>query len=213
MEEIKYCGKFVSVKEKIINGQTWEMVTIPDSLVVIPITSKDEIIFIVESRPHETPNKRLKLVTGHIDSYESPIDCANRELQEEAGFKAKDLEEIMVHRSTGTINSNFHKCPIKMQITLNSRLRRIDKDLLSSSMADETVMMNVSSGDYLGLNEVATTIWGLLEEEITTQEICTKLLDAYDIDEESCIKRTLTFLEELQGEKMITVMDSNGDSN
>lgn len=108
MEEIKYCGKFVSVKEKIINGQTWEMVTIPDSLVVIPITSKDEIIFIVESRPHETPNKRLKLVTGHIDSYESPIDCANRELQEEAGFKAKDLEEIMVHRSTGTINSNFH---------------------------------------------------------------------------------------------------------
>ena len=100
-----------------------------------------------------------------------------------------------------------------MQITLNSRLRRIDKDLLSSSMADETVMMNVSSGDCLGLNEVATTIWGLLEEEITTQEICTKLLDAYDIDEESCIKRTLTFLEELQGEKMITVMDSNGDSN
>ena len=108
MEEVKYSGKYVQVKEKTIDGEVWEMAYIPNSLVVIPITKDDEIIFIVEKRPHETPSKRLKLVTGHIDEGESPIECANRELQEEAGFKANDLEELMVHTSTGTINSNFH---------------------------------------------------------------------------------------------------------
>ncbi len=108
MEEVKYKGNFIKVCEKQINNQTWEMVYLPDSLVVIPITDNDEIIFIVEKRPHESPNTRLKLVTGHIDKGESPIETANRELQEEAGFKADSLQELMLHRSTGTINSHFY---------------------------------------------------------------------------------------------------------
>lgn len=108
VEEIKYKGKFIQVSEKKIDQYTWEKVYLPDSLVVIPITKDNEIIFILEKRPHETPNQRLKLVTGHIDKGESPKETANRELQEEAGFKSNDLTELMVHRSTGTINSNFY---------------------------------------------------------------------------------------------------------
>ena len=71
MEEIKYNGKFVQVKERIIDGAIWEMAYIPNSLVVIPLTDEDEIIFIVEKRPHENPPQRLKLVTGHIDEGET----------------------------------------------------------------------------------------------------------------------------------------------
>lgn len=108
MEEIKYNGKFVQVKEALIEGAIFEKVYLPHSLVVIALTNENEILFIKEKRPHETPPERLKLVTGHIDPGEAPIDCANRELQEEAGYKAAHLEEIMVHRSTGTLNSNFH---------------------------------------------------------------------------------------------------------
>ncbi len=108
MEELKYDGKYIQVKERVVDGHVWEKVYLPDSLVVIPLTKDNEIIFIVEKRPHETPNQRLKMVTGHIDPGETPILCANRELQEEAGFKANKLEELMVHRSNGTINSNFY---------------------------------------------------------------------------------------------------------
>jgi ADP-ribose pyrophosphatase len=108
VEEIKYNGKFIKVSEKKIDQYTWEKVYLPDSLVVIPLTENNEIIFIVELRPHETPNKRLKLVTGHIEKGESPLETANRELQEEAGYKSYNLSEIMVHRSTGTITSNFY---------------------------------------------------------------------------------------------------------
>jgi 8-oxo-dGTP pyrophosphatase MutT (NUDIX family) len=108
VETIKYNGKFIRVSEKKIDQYTWEKVYLPDSLVVIPLTDDNEIIFIVEQRPHETPNFRLKLVTGHIEKNESPIETANRELQEEAGYKSHNLTELMVHRSTGTINSHFY---------------------------------------------------------------------------------------------------------
>lgn len=108
MEKTLYQGKFIKVNEVKIDNYTWEKVYLPHSLVVIALTKNKEIIFIEEKRPHEKNPTRLKLVTGHIDKGESVLECANRELQEEAGFKAKKLKEILLHESTGTVNSNFH---------------------------------------------------------------------------------------------------------
>lgn len=108
MEEIKYNGQFIQVKEMSKDGRVWEKAYFPDSIVVFPITKKNEVIMIIEKRPHEKQSERLKFITGHIDKGETAIECAYREMQEEAGFKANKLVEIAVHESSGTINSNFH---------------------------------------------------------------------------------------------------------
>lgn len=108
MEEIKYQGQFIKVAELEMNNQVWEKAYFPDSMVVFPITAKNEIIMVVENRPHEKVTQRLKFITGHIDQGESSIDCAYREMQEEAGYKAENLTEMFVHESSGTINSKFH---------------------------------------------------------------------------------------------------------
>lgn len=108
MEKTVYKGQYIEVKEKKVDEYTWEMAYFPDSLVVFPFTDNDELIMIEERRPHEENPIRLKFVTGHIETGEAPNECANRELQEEAGFKAKHIEEILIHKSRGTINSNFY---------------------------------------------------------------------------------------------------------
>ena len=108
MEKTVYKGNFIEVRELEVGGYTWEKAYFPDSLVIFPITKDNEIIMVEEHRPHEDSKVIQKFVTGHIDKNESPLECANRELQEEAGFKANKLTEILVHRSKGTINSNFH---------------------------------------------------------------------------------------------------------
>ncbi len=108
MEKTIYNGNFIKVTEYKADNYTWEKAYLPDSLCVIPITNENEIVFIEERRPHEKNKIRLKLVTGHIDNGESAIESANRELQEEAGFKSSELTELFVNRSTGTLNSNFH---------------------------------------------------------------------------------------------------------
>jgi ADP-ribose pyrophosphatase len=108
MEKTVYDGQFVKVNELKVENYTWEKAYFPDSLVIFPFTDNDEVIMIEEKRPHEDIKVRLKFVTGHIDPGESPADCANRELQEEVGFKAQHMKELMVHKSRGTINSDFY---------------------------------------------------------------------------------------------------------
>ncbi|MCO4754136.1 MAG: NUDIX hydrolase, partial [Bacteriovoracaceae bacterium] len=107
-DKIAYSGRFVQVKESIIDGYKWEKVFLPDSLVVFPIDSQNRIVMIEEKRPHETTPSRLKFVTGHLEPNENTLLSANREMMEEIGFSANKLVEFYKHESSGTLNSNFH---------------------------------------------------------------------------------------------------------
>lgn len=88
-------------------------------------------------------------------------------------------------------------------ITLESIVRRSDEQLLASSMADETVMMNVETGDYLGLNAVGTAIWNALESFIVVKNICEQLEAEFEVDAATCEQETLRFLAKLQEEKLL----------
>jgi 8-oxo-dGTP pyrophosphatase MutT (NUDIX family) len=109
MEKTKYEGKFIKVTEEQIENNTWERVYLSDGVQVFPITSEGKIKMIEERRPHEKNPIRLKFVTGLMDNSEDPLKTANREMQEEIGFKAEHLE-ILIHReSSGTVNNNFYQ--------------------------------------------------------------------------------------------------------
>jgi len=82
---------------------------------------------------------------------------------------------------------------------------RNEENLLSSPMADEVVMMNVLTGDYLGLNSVASSIWKLLEKPISGNDICLHLHEEYEIDEKTCQEKTTDFLTKLEKENLIKV--------
>lgn len=110
MEEIKYQGQYIKVTEEKIDSNIWERVYMKDGVQVFPITDEGKIIMIEEKRPHEKNPTRLKFVTGLMDKPgEDPLVTANREMQEEIGFKANKLE-ILIHReASGTINNNFYQ--------------------------------------------------------------------------------------------------------
>jgi 8-oxo-dGTP pyrophosphatase MutT (NUDIX family) len=103
-----YQGKFIQVVEENINGIIWEKAHLKSAVIVYPFTTKGEIIFVKEFRPHETPNVRIKPVTGILEPQLSPIENANKELQEEIGIKANSLEVILSTTVTGSLNSTQH---------------------------------------------------------------------------------------------------------
>lgn len=109
MEEIKYQGKFIKVTEETINDAIWERVYLNDGVMVFPLTEDNEIYMIEETRPHEKNPIRFKFVTGLMDPGEDPLKTANREMQEEIGFKAEKLQLLMHRESSGTINNNFYQ--------------------------------------------------------------------------------------------------------
>ena len=110
MEITKYEGKFIKVTEQEIDNAIWERAYIQSGVQVFPLTKEGKVYLIEERRPHEVNPIRLKFVTGLMDKEgEDPLETANREMQEEIGFKANHLEILMHRQSSGTINQHFYQ--------------------------------------------------------------------------------------------------------
>lgn len=84
-------------------------------------------------------------------------------------------------------------------------LIRRNKELLSSEMNDELVMMNLESNNYFGLNKVGKYIWEFLEEEQTLDNLCEKLTSKYDVSFEQCKSDITPFINKLKELNIIEV--------
>ena len=85
------------------------------------------------------------------------------------------------------------------------RYKRVEGKFLVSQLADETVLMDTVSGDYMGLNPVGSTIWELMQESQTISSLVTILTSRYEVTEELCRLEVASFLKELEKRKMLVV--------
>lgn len=105
MEKTVYQGQIIKVTEEKIGTITWERAYVPSGVVIFPITDEGKIILINEVRPHENPPVRMKAVSGILEPEKgSPEENAQREMQEEIGFKASQMELLLHLKGSGTIN-------------------------------------------------------------------------------------------------------------
>ena len=66
-------------------------------------------------------------------------------------------------------------------------LFRINREkFISSAFVDEMMLMNLETGNYIGLNAVSTDIFQLAEEETTVTRVIAFLRNKYEVDEETC---------------------------
>jgi hypothetical protein len=70
-----------------------------------------------------------------------------------------------------------------MEINLNSRVR-IQEDVLFQELQGEAVLLNLKTGVYLGLNQVGTRIWQLLQEDGALKRVVDVMLQEYDVAQE-----------------------------
>ena len=109
MEKQVYKGQIVRVTEEVIGGITWERAYLPSGVIIFPINEEGKVLMVEEKRPHENPPVRIKPVSGILESDKgSPEENAQREMQEEIGFKAGKIENYWTMKSTGTVNSEQH---------------------------------------------------------------------------------------------------------
>ena len=76
-------------------------------------------------------------------------------------------------------------------------------DMLFSRIDDEVVMMSAETGEYYGLNPVASRIWDLLETPHSFEQLTELLMREFDIDEQTCRKDVGNFLNRLIEKKLI----------
>lgn len=90
-------------------------------------------------------------------------------------------------------------------ITLSTTIIRNSKNFLCSKLGAELVMMDLKTGDYLGLNEVSSDIWDLLRQPTTAEAIISSLLQQYDVSREDCEQQTLECLNKMIEQGLISV--------
>lgn len=75
---------------------------------------------------------------------------------------------------------------------------QLSDEVLHSKVDDEVVLMSVANDAYIGLDPIASRIWELLETPKSLEELCALLMEEYEVDLETCIRDTLSFLEEME---------------
>ena len=81
------------------------------------------------------------------------------------------------------------------------------KDAISTELDGETVILNIETGVYNGLDQVGTTIWNLLENPISFGDLTEGVMAEYEVGAERCSNDLCSFLNDMLQNKLIEIRD------
>ncbi|MEM7590114.1 MAG: PqqD family protein [Cyanobacteria bacterium P01_A01_bin.83] len=87
----------------------------------------------------------------------------------------------------------------------------VSKNITASNLGTETIVLNLDSGGYYGLNDVGVTVWNLIQNPITLEEIRDALLAEYEVEYEQCDRDLRKLIAELSAIGLVEV--SNETTN
>lgn len=89
-------------------------------------------------------------------------------------------------------------------VGLSTIVRQSEKQV-AADLDGEVAMMSIENGEYYVLDRVASRAWELIEEPVKVGELCAKLMDEYEVDEETCKNDVLAFLAQMNKKGLIDV--------
>jgi len=82
---------------------------------------------------------------------------------------------------------------------------KISSEVLTQEVGGETVILDLKSESYFGLDEVGTRIWQLLQEQENIQTITATMLNEYDVEEKQLEKDIQNLLTQLNKAGIVTL--------
>jgi PqqD family protein of HPr-rel-A system len=78
-------------------------------------------------------------------------------------------------------------------------------DVISRTLAgdDGAVLLHLGTGQYHTLNPVGSRIWELLESPLTVDELCRRLAEEFEANQEALVQDIQTFIQELLDRNLI----------
>ena len=90
-------------------------------------------------------------------------------------------------------------------MTKPTRYSRVS-DIVAADMDGERVMMNLATGEYVGLEGIGGTIWDLLETPRSLSEIEAQVLEEFMVDAETCRADIKEFLSDLTQKGLVRIV-------
>lgn len=82
----------------------------------------------------------------------------------------------------------------------------IPSQVLARQVGDETVILDLESGIYYGLDPVGARIWQLMVEGRPLHEVCDVMLAEYDVAREDLERDILKLVGDLSAQKLISTV-------
>ena len=80
----------------------------------------------------------------------------------------------------------------------------IPAQVMARQVGKETVILELASGTYFGLDSVGARIWKLMSEMKTLAEVCTAMLAEYEVSQEDIERDVLKLAEDLCAKQLIS---------
>lgn len=91
-----------------------------------------------------------------------------------------------------------------MAISFSDRVR-VPDDVLISNLQEESVILNLDSERYYGLDDVGTRFLSVLNTADSIEAAYEKLIQEYDVDKEVLRKDLLTLVENLVAQGIVQI--------
>ena len=88
---------------------------------------------------------------------------------------------------------------------LKKKKLKISPEVHSQEVGDETVLLDLQSESYFGLDEVGTRIWQLLQENGDIESVFQTILSEYDVDAAQLQKDLDDLVEKLVEAGLVTI--------
>jgi Coenzyme PQQ synthesis protein D (PqqD) len=79
----------------------------------------------------------------------------------------------------------------------------VAKDQVSSDVGDESVILNMKSGSYYGLDPVGRRVWSMMQTSQPIAKLHEAMIEEFDVDPARCEQDLMELLEQLLKEGLI----------
>ncbi len=161
--EVIYRGKIIDLEVdsvRLPSGRAVirEVVKHPGGVVVVPVLEGGKLLII---RQFRYPLKKyiLEFPAGKLDSGQSPLDTARRELEEETGFEAASLHhEFSFYTSPGICDEVIHLFMAAGLTQAEQRLEEGEHITVESHTLEECLRM-ITSGEIADAKTIMGILW------------------------------------------------------
>lgn len=83
----------------------------------------------------------------------------------------------------------------------------VHPSVLSREVGGETVLLNLESGVYYGLDAVGTRVWNLLAQSKTLTDVCSIMINEYDVAPDVLLRDLTTLVRDLCEKRLLIACD------
>jgi ADP-ribose pyrophosphatase len=135
-----------------------EVVTHPGGVVVVPVLEDGRLVLLRQFR-YPLQTFILEFPAGKLDSNQTPVDTARRELEEESGYRAENMHfELSFHTSPGFCNEIIHLFLASGLTQVEQRLEEGEQISVEIVTVEECMKM-IESGEIADAKTILGLLW------------------------------------------------------